>query len=168
VTFDSLTFVVFLAAIFGGYWAVRSWTARKVFLLSASYLFYAAWNPFFVLLIIATTGFDWLASHWMDRVQHPSYRRAILASSIAINLGSLGFFKYAQFFADNAVDLLVVSRWRDLCGPGVIESADVWCRLAAPDFPAQPAHGQWAPHDRPYALIEREWHQLPLEFPAEE
>ena len=108
MTFDSLTFVVFLAAIFGGYWAVRSWTARKAFLLGASYLFYAAWNPFFVLLIIATTGFDWLASHWMDRVQHPSYRRAILASSIAINLGSLGFFKYAQFFSDNAVDLLHV------------------------------------------------------------
>jgi alginate O-acetyltransferase complex protein AlgI len=108
MTFDSLTFVVFLAAIFGGYWAVRSWTARKVFLLSASYLFYAAWNPFFVLLIMATTGFDWLASHWMDRVQRPSHRRAILASSIAINLGSLGFFKYAQFFADNAVDLLHV------------------------------------------------------------
>jgi len=108
VTFDSLTFVVFLAAIFGGYWTVRSWPARKIFLLAASYLFYAAWNPFFVLLIIATTGFDWLASHWMDRAQHPSYRKAILASSIAINLGALGFFKYAQFFSDNAVDLLHV------------------------------------------------------------
>ena len=108
MTFDSLTFVVFLAAIFGGYWSVRSWTARKIFLLAASYLFYAAWNPFFVLLIIATTGFDWLASHWMDRAQHPSYRKAILASSIAINLGALGFFKYAQFFSDNAVDLLHV------------------------------------------------------------
>lgn len=106
MTFDSLTFVVFLAGIFGGYWAVRSWTARKVFLLGASYLFYAAWNPFFVLLIIATTGFDWLASHWMNRVQRAPYRRAILASSIAINLGSLGFFKYAQFLSDNAVDLL--------------------------------------------------------------
>src|SRR4029078_8932713 len=77
VTFDSLTFVVFLAAIFAGYWTVRSWTARKVFLLAASYLFYAAWNPFFVLLIIATTGFDWLASHWMDRGQTPAYRQAI-------------------------------------------------------------------------------------------
>ncbi|MGH8851605.1 MAG: MBOAT family O-acyltransferase [Casimicrobiaceae bacterium] len=108
MTFDSLTFVVFLAVIYAGYWAVRSWTARKVFLLVASYLFYAAWNPFFVLLIIATTGFDWLASHWMSRVSQRHYRRAILASSIAINLGSLGFFKYAQFFSDTAIDLLHV------------------------------------------------------------
>lgn len=108
MTFDSLTFVVFLAVIFAGYWSVRSWTARKVFLLAASYLFYAAWNPFFVLLIIATTGFDWLASHWMNRVQHPSQRRAILGASIAINLGSLAFFKYAQFLSDTAIDLLRV------------------------------------------------------------
>ena len=108
MTFDSLTFVVFLAAIFAGYWTVRSWPARKVFLLAASYLFYAAWNPFFVLLIIATTGFDWLASHWMNRTRHLPYRRAILAASITINLGSLGFFKYAQFFSDTAVDLLHV------------------------------------------------------------
>lgn len=108
MTFDSLTFVVFLAVIFAGYWTVRSWTARKIFLLVASYLFYAAWNPFFVLLIIATTGFDWLASHWMIRVRRVSHRRAILASSIAINLGSLGFFKYAQFFSDTAIDLLHV------------------------------------------------------------
>ena len=108
MTFDSLTFVVFLAVVFACYWAVRSWTARKVFLLAASYLFYAAWNPFFVLLIIATTGFDWLASHWMTRVQRQPYRRAILASSIAINLGALGFFKYATFFSDTAIDLLHV------------------------------------------------------------
>ncbi|MGH8713647.1 MAG: MBOAT family O-acyltransferase [Casimicrobiaceae bacterium] len=108
MTFDSLTFVVFLGIIFAGYWAVGSWTARKAFLLAASYLFYAAWNPFFVLLIIATTGFDWLASHWMSRVQRQPYRRAILFSSIAVNLGSLGFFKYAQFLSDTAIDLLHV------------------------------------------------------------
>ena len=108
MTFDSLTFAVFLAVVFAAYWLVPGWTARKVFLLAASYLFYAAWNPFFVLLIIATTGFDWLASHWMDRVRQPRYRRGILAASIAINLGALGFFKYAQFFSDTAIDLLHV------------------------------------------------------------
>ncbi len=106
MTFDSLTFLTFLALVFAGYWAVKSWTARKVFLLGASYLFYGAWNPFFVLLIIATTGFDWLAAQWMVRTENPSGRKAILALSIAINLGALGFFKYAQFFSDTAIDLL--------------------------------------------------------------
>lgn len=108
MTFDSLTFVVFLALVYAGYWAVRSWTARKSFLLAASYVFYAAWNPFFVLLIVATTGFDWFAARWMDRTRTQSRRALILAASISINLSALGFFKYAQFFSDTAIDLLHV------------------------------------------------------------
>ena len=58
MTFDSLTFVVFLTLTFVAYWATPSWTARKALVLACSYVFYAAWNPFFVVLIIATTGFD--------------------------------------------------------------------------------------------------------------
>lgn len=109
MTFDSLTFLVFLALVFAGFWSVKSWTARKAFLLGASYLFYGAWNPFFVLLIVATTGFDWFAARWMDRTSRASGRKAILALSIAINLGALSFFKYAQFFSDTAIELLRVA-----------------------------------------------------------
>ena len=108
MTFDSLTFVVFLTLTFVAYWATPSWTTRKALVLACSYVFYAAWNPFFVVLIIATTGFDWFAARWMDRTKAQSRRQAIMAASIAINLSALGFFKYAQFFADNAVDLLRV------------------------------------------------------------
>lgn len=106
MTFDSLTFVVFLALVYAAYWALRPWTGRKALLLIASYAFYGAWNPFFVLLIIATTGFDWFAAHWMDRSDKQSRRKLILAASITINLSALGFFKYAQFFTDSAIDLL--------------------------------------------------------------
>ena len=35
MTFNSLTFVVFLALVYAAYWAVRSWTGRKAFLLAA-------------------------------------------------------------------------------------------------------------------------------------
>src|SRR5438552_17531641 len=108
MTFDSLTFVVFLALVYASYWMLRSWTARKAFLLVASYVFYAAWNPLFVLLIVATTGFDWLAAHWMDRSRKQSRRKLILAASIAINLSALGFFKYGQFVSNTAIDLLRV------------------------------------------------------------
>jgi len=106
MTFDSLTFIVFLAFAFICYWSIRSWTARKALLLLSSYVFYAAWNPFFVLLLMATTGFDWFAAHWMDRVETPSRRKLILAASITTNLSALGFFKYAQFLTDTAIQLL--------------------------------------------------------------
>src|SRR5882672_4411754 len=105
MTFDSLSFLVFLVLIYAAYWGVRSWRARKMLLLGGSYLFYAAWNPFFVVLLVATTGFDWVAARWMERVEAPARRKAILAASITVNLCALGFFEYAQFFADNAIEL---------------------------------------------------------------
>ena len=108
MTFDSLTFIVFLALVYAGYWMVRSWTWRKRFLLAASWGFYAAWNPFFVLLLVSTTCFDWFAARWMDRRTEPSQRKLILGASITVNLCALGFFKYAQFFSDTAIDLMRV------------------------------------------------------------
>jgi alginate O-acetyltransferase complex protein AlgI len=108
MTFDSLTFIVFLALVYAGYWMVRSWTWRKRFLLVASWGFYAAWNPFFVLLLVSTTCFDWFAARWMDRRTEPSQRKLILGASITVNLCALGFFKYAQFFSDTAIDLMRV------------------------------------------------------------
>ena len=38
--FNSLTFVVFFAVVVTLYWSIRSWTARKYLLVTASYIFY--------------------------------------------------------------------------------------------------------------------------------
>lgn len=108
MTFDSLTFAAFLLATYVAYWLVPRWSQRKQLLLGASYLFYAAWNPFFVLLLVATTGFDWLMARRMEGEDHPRLRRVLLLASIFVNLAALGFFKYAQFFSDTAIDLLHV------------------------------------------------------------
>ena len=105
MTFDSLTFAVFLAVVFAAYWLTPGWTVRKVLLLVTSYVFYAFWNPFFVALLVATTAFDWLMGRALARTEAVRMRKLMLAGSIAVNLGALGFFKYAQFFADTAVDL---------------------------------------------------------------
>ena len=105
MTFDSLTFAVFLLGTWAVFWATPQWHARKVLLLVLSYVFYAAWNPFFVLLLIATTGFDWLMGRKLEREQRLSWRRVLLLGSIIVNLSALGFFKYAQFFTDTAIDL---------------------------------------------------------------
>ncbi|HZP88074.1 MAG TPA: MBOAT family O-acyltransferase [Burkholderiales bacterium] len=116
MTFDSLTFLVFLACVYVAYWATSGWTARKVLLLLASYVFYAAWNPFFVLLLIGTTGFDWTAGRVLERTQASGRRRLLLLASIAVNLSALGFFKYAQFFTNTAIDLARVFdiHWKPL------------------------------------------------------
>jgi putative ABC transport system permease protein len=50
--FNSLTFVVFLAIVMALHHArFFSWHQKKINLLVASYLFYAAWNPPFVVLL---------------------------------------------------------------------------------------------------------------------
>ncbi|MDE2306085.1 MAG: MBOAT family protein, partial [Gammaproteobacteria bacterium] len=39
-----------------------SWRTRKINLLIASYLFYMAWNPPFVILLWISTVVDWFAA----------------------------------------------------------------------------------------------------------
>ena len=61
MVFNSLTFVVFFACVLVLHNLPLSWTTRKVNLLLASYLFYAAWNPPFVILLWVSTVVDWWA-----------------------------------------------------------------------------------------------------------
>ncbi|MEZ5484374.1 MAG: MBOAT family O-acyltransferase [Burkholderiaceae bacterium] len=103
--FDSFTFLIFFAIVLGGYTLLRSWAARKNWLLGASYLFYAAWNPPFVLLLIATSSIDWWAALHMAR-SHGKARRAILFGVLLIHLGVLSYFKYSGFLLENLENLL--------------------------------------------------------------
>ena len=59
LVFNSLTFVVFFAVVFVLHRMPFSWTAKKVNLLVASYVFYAAWNPPFIVLLWVSTIVDW-------------------------------------------------------------------------------------------------------------
>lgn len=82
----------------------RLWVA---WLLLASYVFYAAWNPYYLILILYSTALDYVAVAGMDTCRTPFGKRAWLWISIVNNLSILGFFKYANFFIDN-FNLLMV------------------------------------------------------------
>ncbi|MGI9087829.1 MAG: MBOAT family O-acyltransferase [Chthoniobacterales bacterium] len=99
--FNSLTFVVFFAIVLALYWTMRSWEWRKNLLLIASYLFYAAWNPPFALLLLATTALDFFLGKKMGREEQPQARKIWLVISVAVNLSMLGFFKYGNFLLEN-------------------------------------------------------------------
>src|SRR6187401_452114 len=99
--FNSLTFVVFFAVVVTLYWSIRSWNARKNLLVTASYLFYGAWNPPFAALLFATTALDFYLGKKMGSVTTPVERRVWLWISVAVNLSMLGFFKYGNFLLDN-------------------------------------------------------------------
>jgi len=101
MTFDSLTFALFIVALWALVGLTGNWRVRKLELLAASYLFYAAWNPVFIWLLVVSTVVDWTAAKHLHASVNPGHRKAWLVLSVAVNLGLLSWFKYADFFITN-------------------------------------------------------------------
>ena len=99
--FNSLTFVVFFAVVVTAYWSMRSWTVRKNLLVTASYIFYGAWNPPFAALLFATTAMDFWLGARIAKARGRHSRRVWLVASVCMNLSMLGFFKYGNFLLEN-------------------------------------------------------------------
>ncbi|HWT15882.1 MAG TPA: MBOAT family O-acyltransferase [Patescibacteria group bacterium] len=108
MTFDSLTFVVFFIAVVAMFnLPGLSWSARKSVLLGASFLFYGAWNPPFLLLLIGSATVDWWLALRMAQARS-NRRKPWLIVSLVANLGLLGLFKYGDFLRDNTQTLLAL------------------------------------------------------------
>lgn len=101
--FNSLDFALFLPLVFGIYWALRNYPLRiqNTFLLLSSYVFYGWWDWRFLLLIAFSTLTDFIIGNQLSKTENKNLRRWLLALSLIINLGILGFFKYFNFFIDN-------------------------------------------------------------------
>jgi len=105
VVFNSLLFALFLAIVFGLDRLTSRWSLRKFYLLVASFLFYAAWCPPYIILLLIPTVADWYAAKFIAATPRPGPRRAILIASLVLNLGLLGFFKYADFLWETTAAL---------------------------------------------------------------
>ena len=101
MTFNSLTFIAFFAIVALLHRLPFSWHTKKVNLLIASYVFYAAWNPPFILLLWASTFIDWKVAHWIDRTEDQARRKLVMLLSVVFNLGMLGYFKYGGFLLES-------------------------------------------------------------------
>ncbi|MGH8091262.1 MAG: MBOAT family O-acyltransferase, partial [Rudaea sp.] len=107
--FDSFTFVVFFAVVLCVYNALRGWAARKWFLLIASYVFYAAWNPLFLPLLIGSATLDFWIARRIHASVRPGARKRWIVATLLINLGVLGLFKYHAFLLDNFAAVLALA-----------------------------------------------------------
>ena len=65
MAFNSFIFGIFFAVILALHSLPLRWEIKKTNLLLASYVFYAAWNPPFVLLLWISTLTDWFAARRM-------------------------------------------------------------------------------------------------------
>ncbi len=97
-----LWFALFFAALLPAYWLLCKWPRlQNLLLLGAGYYFYACWNPKFLSLLVLSTLVDYGCGLWVDKVERRRGRRAVVALSMALNLGMLGYFKYYNFFAES-------------------------------------------------------------------
>ncbi|HHY27242.1 MAG TPA: MBOAT family protein [Desulfitobacterium dehalogenans] len=99
--FSSISFLyVFLPIVLLSYFLVP-YGVKNVVLLGASLIFYFAGEPIFTVLLIISTLSAYLHGLYIEAHRGLRRAKAALASSILINLGILGFFKYADFFIAN-------------------------------------------------------------------
>jgi D-alanyl-lipoteichoic acid acyltransferase DltB (MBOAT superfamily) len=101
--YNSLTYLVFFTTVLVLYWALPTHRARLGLLLAASWLFYAAWYPIYLLLLIAVTAVNYAAALAVaaNVEQRPRLARRIVAAIVVADLGNLAFFKYANFFLES-------------------------------------------------------------------
>lgn len=72
-----------------------------VFVVAFSFYFYYKSSGVFVVLLFATSLFDWLLSRLLVRLKSVTARKLCVACSLTASLGILGYFKYANFFLWN-------------------------------------------------------------------
>jgi len=105
MVFNSYTFIAFFIIILFLHYLPLTWKTKKVNLLLASYIFYAAWNPPFILLLWMSTVIDFYVGRALYTQENKHKKKLLLIVSLIGNLGMLCFFKYGTFLLDNFVAL---------------------------------------------------------------
>jgi alginate O-acetyltransferase complex protein AlgI len=106
MVFNSYTFILFFVVLLVLHNLPFSWKTKKINLLLASYLFYALWNPPFILLLWLSTVVDYYMARLIAVSEDKTRRKLWLCISLVLNLGMLSYFKYGGFILENFTALL--------------------------------------------------------------
>ncbi|MEO0600155.1 MAG: MBOAT family O-acyltransferase, partial [Myxococcota bacterium] len=107
--FNSLEFLIFFPVVWLAHVALPVRT-RWLLLLVASYVFYAAWQPLYGLLILVSTVVDYVVAQQVAAAATRRRRRGWLALSLTANLGMLFFFKYYNWL-NGTLSAMVGPAW---------------------------------------------------------
>jgi D-alanyl-lipoteichoic acid acyltransferase DltB (MBOAT superfamily) len=107
VLFNSLDYILFLGIAVAGFWLLaRHAQLRIIFVFLASCLFYMAWHPAYIVLILGSTVIDFVAGLRIHASEDQKVRKGWLLVSVVSNLGLLGVFKYFNFASQATADIL--------------------------------------------------------------
>ncbi|ASS47664.1 MAG: sugar acetyltransferase [Candidatus Fluviicola riflensis] len=106
MVFSSSYFMVYFLPIFLlVYFSVGKKLKNPVLLLAS--IFFFSWGaPRFIFLLLATTAIDFYLVRWMSQQSDARKKKRILIVSLALNIGLLAVFKYANFFVEGFNELL--------------------------------------------------------------
>lgn len=110
--FNSYTFLfVFLPVTLLVFFRLGQYRRQlaALWLFVASLFFYAWWNPAYVGLLLASILFNYAIGQALVREHargRADIKRAILLFGLALDLGLLAYYKYANFFVTSSNDLL--------------------------------------------------------------
>ena len=97
--FSSLEFIFLYLPINVAVYFILPKKIRNLWLLIGGLAFYAFGEPKFLPVMAATIALDFLFGLWIDRVgKKQKNAKAILALAVVLNIGTLAFFKYFDFF----------------------------------------------------------------------
>jgi len=111
--FNSTVFLfAFLPITYFVFWSLRRKNARYGWLTLSGYVFYGYWKPSYCYLMAFATLVSYLAGLGFLRwSENQRARKILLIVPIAVELGLLGYFKYADFSVQTLNRIL---RWQDL------------------------------------------------------
>lgn len=104
--FNSYPFLfAFLPVTLAGFFLLGRWGRREAalaWLVAASGFFYAWWNPVYLNLLVFSIAFNFGLGRILSHAARAgdSSRGRLLGLGVAVNLGLIGYFKYANFFID--------------------------------------------------------------------
>jgi D-alanyl-lipoteichoic acid acyltransferase DltB (MBOAT superfamily) len=103
--FNSIDFAIFLPIVFILYWFVaqKNLKIQNALIIFTSYVFYGWWDWRFLSLILFSTIVDYTVGQKLRTEEKDLKRKALLWTSIVVNLSFLAFFKYYNFFLENFI-----------------------------------------------------------------
>ena len=105
MVFSSATFLYAFLPLTLLLYALAPKRLKNAVLLGMSLVFYAFGEPRYVALLLLSSVSDFLHGLYIEKRRGTRQARAALVSSIVLNLGFLGFFKYTDFLLGTVNDV---------------------------------------------------------------
>ncbi|MFZ5535866.1 MAG: MBOAT family O-acyltransferase [Pseudomonadota bacterium] len=106
MVFASLEFLGLFFPLFLLSYALTPRAWRNLTLLGFSWAFYAWWSPAFLWVLVGVTLVAWGTGLLLNRASNEGTRRWILALSIALLVGLLAYYKYANLVMETLLQPL--------------------------------------------------------------